>query len=170
MKIQLCVAALATAVVVSCISEPTLIECTDATARPDGLYECNQIVVRKDAPSCPVAAPVGPGNSPACTSDADCDPGSLCYCGELINEAMRDPSQGLCVPAGCRTSADCGEGEHCIKVYVNEAHYESEFYYEFRCTTPEDQCHQGDDCVASGDTCIFSASEGSLICEEEIVE
>ena len=120
MKIQLCLLALVAGAVASCTSEPSLIQCEGAEPRADGLYECNEVLVRKDAPSCPVAPPVDPGYSPACTSDAECNSASACYCGELMNEAQRDPSQGLCVPAGCRTSADCGEGEYCIVVYLNE--------------------------------------------------
>jgi hypothetical protein len=170
MKIRLHVSAVATAAVLSCTSEPSLIQCDGATPRADGLYECNEVLVRKEAPSCPVAPPVGPGNSPACTSDADCSAGSACYCGELIHEAERDPSQGLCVPAGCRTNAECEDGEYCVVVYLNEVNYESEADHQFRCTTSKDECHQSDDCVGGSDICVFSPTANHLICEEAVLD
>ncbi|NUO54775.1 MAG: hypothetical protein HOV80_38530 [Polyangiaceae bacterium] len=166
MKAQLWLAALAVAAVVSCMSEPSVIQCEGVEPRADGLYECNEVLVRKAAQSCP--APTGnPGYSPPCSSDADCAAGSLCYCGDLMVEAERDASQGLCVPATCRTDADCG-GEHCIHVDINEMQYEAEFYGEFRCTSAEDECRKGDDCVGAHDVCIFDASQGHLICEEAV--
>lgn len=170
MKARLCFAALAAGAVVSCTSEPTIIQCTGSEQRADGLYECNEVLVRKEPTTCPVAPPVGPGHSAACLSDANCAAGSLCYCGELIEESMRDPSQGLCVDADCRSDADCEAGQHCIYVFVNGAALESEITGEFRCSSADDQCRQSDDCAGSDEACAFSESAGRLICEEALVD
>ena len=65
-----------------------------------------------------------------CVSDADCQAGSICLCGEPI---------GQCVLATCSVDADCGPGSLC----AGES--------EFRCQTGADECLANSQCP--GDIC-----------------
>ena len=116
----------------------------DASATSGGLTQCSDGVVhRTAAPSCTAATPpdlpssdpaamacegvpctdkpngfcvATLGDSPelnkiscvyACEKDDDCGEDSACFCG---------PSGGECIPAGCRSEADCGS-DACIFMY-----------------------------------------------------
>lgn len=82
-----------------------------------------------------------------CTSDADCNPGEICLCGEPV---------GACVPATCKADADCGAGYLC-STYVSGCGG-----FQFACQTPEDQCQSEADC-GSGQTCGLGEA-GHRVC------
>jgi hypothetical protein len=81
--------------------------------------------------------PYGPGISTSyhceygCASDADCTVDQVCLCGALV---------GTCVPATCKTDADCAEG-FC-------ADYDTVCDYRagMACQTSEDQCFSAAEC------------------------
>ena len=75
-----------------------------------------------------------------CLSDADCDPGSICMCGEPL---------GRCMQADCTSDADCDQGL-CIAtpVEVNCAPR------RFVCQTSADACAGDNDC-GRDDRCVL---------------
>ncbi len=60
-----------------------------------------------------------PGECGECTSDFECPPGTVCNAGELCliscSCPMCDVCAGHCVPAGCKTNADCAPTDFCAK-------------------------------------------------------
>ncbi len=57
---------------------------------------------------------------PACLDDSGCEEGTLCRCGVTANGEgtpcggyFGKPCLHQCIPAGCRTDADCGDGGFC---------------------------------------------------------
>lgn len=87
-----------------------------------GLYECtNGTVHRFSNKACAVDGD--------CTSDEDCRSDELCHCG-------REGSGNTCVPAGCRTNADC-DGKLCV---LSQDACGVHGYY---CETEEDRCVAG---------------------------
>jgi hypothetical protein len=91
----------------------------------------------------------------ACTSDADC----------ADDEACLRPEHGLdgglpmpqCVPAGCRTNADCPSGECGVSVVPDSVARQ----LELACRTPEDLCRVDADCDSGA---ICSRSEPGWDC------
>ena len=70
-----------------------------------------------------------------CQSDADCDPGSLCECGDPI---------GHCVQSTCQSDTDCGGDSKC-GLWVGESICSSA-PRGFACTTDDDACVTAADC------------------------
>ena len=93
----------------------------------------------------------------ACASDADC----------ASDEACLRPEHGLdaglpmpqCVPAGCRTGADCASGE--CGVTVIPASLTEEL--QLACRTPSDLCRVEADCE-SGDICSRAGDHWECLC------
>lgn len=85
-----------------------------------------------------------------CQTDADCDAGYLCLCGEAI---------GRCLPATCTTDADCGADSLC-------ASYDSTLcdnFGGFACHSDADQCLSGADCSPSYLSCRLSSGARECI-------
>ena len=81
-----------------------------------------------------------------CVTDADCDPGYACFCGDPF---------GSCLPAFCTTDADCGTGLLCSDFIMNPGCGGR----AFACQTPTDACAAQTDC--GGEVCTrgdFGAS------------
>jgi hypothetical protein len=76
-----------------------------------------------------------------CTSDAECDPGQVCVCAGVIGQIA------TCVPAGCVTDADCGEGLCGVSKYEDCCGDD----YQLACAGPNEECHSTADC--SEDLC-----------------
>ncbi|MBK7586115.1 MAG: ferritin-like domain-containing protein [Myxococcales bacterium] len=109
---------------------------TDCTAKPHGLCGVKQQVV-----DCVCFY--------GCVTDADCDAGSVCVCGQPA---------GYCFTASCATDADCGAGALCA-----QARLEKCGSFGFRCQRGGDQCAQDSDC-APGQQCAVSG--GLAKCQE----
>ena len=78
---------------------------------------------------------------PVCGSDADCGANEACVCAmEEPNVDERYASHDVCVPAQCRTGADCESGE-CGATWGPCGEI-SGFY----CRTKSDECRGDDDC------------------------
>jgi len=68
-----------------------------------------------------------------CVSNADCDPGYSCFCGEPF---------GACRPASCTTDADCGDGLLCSDFTMDPGCGGQ----AFACQTAADTCATPSDC------------------------
>lgn len=92
-----------------------------------------------------------------CATDADCDPGKICYC--TASAAARCLSVG-----NCRTDADCGSGpySYCSPSMSWDCggHRPIDGYH---CHTPSDTCMDDSDCTGS-DYCNFDAYENRFRC------
>lgn len=75
-----------------------------------------------------------------CETDADCDAGNACLCGEPV---------GVCVPANCQTDADCADEGLCALYQTDR---ECGIGTGLACTTSEDECLLDSDC-AEGTIC-----------------
>lgn len=93
-----------------------------------------------------------------CATDADCDPGKVCFCG-----AGNAPT---CFSLGnCRTDADCGGGANsfCSPAYGSDCggyHWYSGYY----CHTPKDTCIDDGDCTGK-DYCDYDVIDGRWECK-----
>jgi hypothetical protein len=76
-----------------------------------------------------------------CETDEDCGPSSICLCGNLLTLAA---SLGACVPASCKTDADCEAGYRCASTFHDA------YEIRFSCQTAEDECAGNDDCADEG--------------------
>lgn len=84
----------------------------------------------------------------ACTSDADCDANSVCYC---------DGARSTCIAAACRGDEDCPGDSLCALDEVLGAC--GSISRSLQCTTQEDECRVDEDC----DACLqcLGGSDGS---------
>ncbi len=90
-----------------------------------------------------------------CQTDADCDPGMVCYC--TADAAARCLSLG-----NCRTDADCGAGNYCSP----SMSWDCSGYRPidgFHCHTPGDTCIDDADCTGT-DCCNFDLYESRWEC------
>lgn len=78
-----------------------------------------------------------------CFTDEDCETDEVCECGDRSRLLGH-----TCVPANCRTDADCGLGSWCAASYpcLQVFHQQMLGYF---CTTPLDMCTANEPC--SGD-------------------
>ncbi|HOU94464.1 MAG TPA: hypothetical protein PLU22_25610 [Polyangiaceae bacterium] len=86
-----------------------------------------------------------------CETDADCDPGMVCYCTE--STAARCLSIG-----NCQTDADCAAGSYCSP----SMSWDCGGYRPidgFHCHTPGDTCIDDADCTGD-DYCNFDVYDG----------
>lgn len=96
----------------------------------------------------------------ACASDADC----------AADEACLRPEHGLdagipmpqCVPAACRTNADCPSGECGVSVVPDSVTQQ----LQLACRTAEDLCRVDADCAdhPTGDICSWSGARWECAC------
>ena len=103
--------------------------------------------------------------SSACLSSADCPEGTLCQCGS-IDPAQRCggwtglPCGHRCVPADCRSDADCAPGGRCAASY-DVCGWQVERY---ACRYPDrDGCWTDDEC-GLGAQCRYSPAAASWCC------
>jgi hypothetical protein len=92
-----------------------------------------------------------------CATDANCDPGKVCYCSTSAS--------ARCLSLGnCRTDADCGGGSYSYcspSMGPDCSGYHS--IDSYRCHTPADTCIDDSDCTG-GDYCSFSDYAGRWTC------
>lgn len=95
----------------------------------------------------------------ACTSDADCAPDEACLRPEHGLEAGLPLPQ--CVPADCRTGADCESGECGVSRLPSSATEQ----LRLSCRAPSDLCRVDSDCeeIGSGDICS-NIGEWDCVC------
>jgi len=74
-----------------------------------------------------------------CSTDADCEEGTICACAA---DGPDLPSFSQCIPALCRSDADCG-GFGCELAYANDGCGPS---FVMACRTPYDECVSAADC------------------------
>ena len=90
-----------------------------------------------------------------CRTDADCDPGKVCYC---------TPSRAAsCLSIGnCRTDADCGPQGYCSP----SMSFDCGGYRPidgYHCHTPDDTCSDDSDCTGT-DYCNFNPYDNRWEC------
>jgi hypothetical protein len=78
-----------------------------------------------------------------CFSDADCDAGRVCLCG--------DNQGGTCVAASCRSDADRRVGFLCTSSSNKNPCSPRD---SFTCQTPADECGGDDDCLSGYSACV----------------
>lgn len=101
-----------------------------------------------------------------CTHDDDCGQGSACACAVTWSEGHPNEggpiySENACVPANCRSDADCG-GTTC-GVSIDGCRLTDGFY----CHTPEDECTGHAECAALNmgiDRCAYATDQGRWTC------
>jgi hypothetical protein len=96
-------------------------------------------------------------NYDQCATDADCDPGKICYC--TVSSSAR------CLTVGnCQTDADCGGGSHS---YCSPSMgWDCGGYRPidgYHCHTAADTCLDDADCSGT-DYCNFDVYDGSWKC------
>jgi len=93
----------------------------------------------------------------ACAADDDCGSGFACICGHFLDNQ--------CVPAECRTSADC-DGGKCL-LSLNSAATECCGYGRpsLVCSRSASTCQHGGDCPGNGIACIFDPSLDYFECK-----
>lgn len=104
-----------------------------------------------------------------CREDGDCLKGQMCQCGKAYEHSQNARPQG-CLPAGCRTDADCGPSGHCsptLDLACGSYRGISGWY----CHGPNDACVDDEDCVITrpdGEPhrgyCAYSLVAGRFVC------
>jgi hypothetical protein len=91
-----------------------------------------------------------------CRADADCSTDEICVCDPRTqNATLADVEVGACVPATCKTDADCSdatEQRFCISPFTHgrlrrESTPAGTTDYRFYCQTPNDECHGPETCT-----------------------
>jgi hypothetical protein len=82
-----------------------------------------------------------------CLSDADCQSGQACVCGDPI---------GTCTNAACATDADCPGSSCTAEVHANGV------TGEFACVSPDDECEVDSDCPSK--VCAFDDTLNARAC------
>lgn len=65
-----------------------------------------------------------------CVTDDECEAGRICFCGDPV---------GYCVPAACRSNADCSGGYPCYSLTPSQG---------FACQSPDGNCASSGHCPA----------------------
>jgi hypothetical protein len=99
-----------------------------------------------------------------CEQDTDCNDAEVCVCASGVRASDEDgflsvQSLSICVPADCKTDADCGDQE-CGAI----EHDCGGTIVGFACRTPEDECHGPGECA--GGLCNYDESRGRWLCGE----
>lgn len=95
----------------------------------------------------------------ACSADRDCDTGQICLPPGVWEAG---PAWGTCVPASCRTNADC-PSEECSFTAWNDGCSD---IVQLACRTPDDVCRTDQDCpdgTPDRSICAFDGT-GTLAC------
>jgi hypothetical protein len=94
-----------------------------------------------------------------CRVDGDCAPGHVCLCAASPGSSALVPTT-TCLPANCRTNADCSEGLPCT-LSRGECYGVTGLY----CRTPDDLCTPGgSECDDLGAPCLYSVEAGRWEC------
>lgn len=133
----------------SCLGDEASAECAtaaDCTAHPNGacLHDPNLT----GDPVC--------GCIYACSTDADCAEGEACVPPEVLEDPDAVPT---CVPAGCRTGADCDRGECGLSEHQNGC----ATLVGLSCRSRDDTCHGDEECDGSV-RCVVAWHATSFAC------
>jgi len=103
-----------------------------------------------------------------CEVDGDCAPNAACLCASGV--AVEGGYEGYvpfsqCVPAGCRTDADCGEFRCALSPGICGWGTLTGLF----CRTPDDECAAEQDCVDAGlgNLCQFAPDQQRWVCTEQ---
>jgi hypothetical protein len=89
-----------------------------------------------------VAGPIGCAcRAATCATDGDCADGFACACGGFLELLPRN----TCVPADCRTGADCDSGE-CVLAPSEESNCCNTGQHRFVCNDDAASCRSNDEC------------------------
>lgn len=150
------------------------VQCADGTTRRDTAMQCPTEVTAATSPCAPMPGAdctsdsqctMGAGGYCAqahqlahycgcyygCRQDSDCASGQLCECGVVL---------GSCVPATCRTSADCPAGRACVATSNSSTGSACGATRSYACQTANDQCASDRDCANNG-ACLFDGTRRS---------
>lgn len=89
----------------------------------------------------------------ACVVDADCGDGMACYCREAWLPAR-------CVPAECRTGADCA-GDCLVSIEAGDC------ALRLVCARRASTCRDGGDCPGNGTACVYEEAADRFACSLE---
>ncbi|HSC89777.1 MAG TPA: ferritin-like domain-containing protein [Polyangiaceae bacterium] len=121
-------------------SEPVV----DVTVHPDAscVYDADCTGARRYCSYTTPTYPLGQSTEclTGCTTDADCDDGWLCLCGDPV---------GTCVSAECTRDSDCGPNSLCTSWTVDSG--SCGLSTTFSCQQPGDECAGPGDCAADTD-------------------
>lgn len=96
-----------------------------------------------------------------CTTDDDCGRGFACLCGLIQGLGL---IAGQCVPAECRSGADCGGGR-CLLSIGSRANDCCAFgHLGFFCSRSASTCRDGADCTGNGIACIYVDGHDAFEC------
>jgi hypothetical protein len=90
--------------------------------------------------------------APTCRTDVDCGEDQACFLSPYADRSFPERSHARCIPAQCRTSADCENGR-CILSLVNEACSTSA---KLACMDDSSACFVDSDCPKSDYGCNVS--------------
>ena len=102
--------------------------------------------------------------APDCTTDEDCGAGFACICGGIPGMY-----RNACLPAACRTDADCASGR-CLLSLSTGSDLPCCDYGDFGglfCATPADECEDDNNCDP-GESCAWRSDLGHFACYEHI--
>jgi hypothetical protein len=91
--------------------------------------------------------PLVSGKPEVCSTDDDCGQGFACLCGhEYANR---------CVPAECRSTADCNGGKCLVSRGAADDECCDRGHLGLVCSRSESTCQHGGDCPGNGIACIY---------------
>ena len=88
-----------------------------------------------------------------CLSDSDCN-GGACLCADSSNDGSRFTN--ACLPAECRTDADCGQDGFCVLAFTACS---LDGYY---CSRPTDACSPSRACAEG--QCVYDTDNHAWLC------
>jgi len=95
-----------------------------------------------------------------CLADSECPSNQLCVCATMAGVGLA-ARYSECVPAACRTDADCGAGNYCVASRGTCGSVEG-----YNCTSNRDTCvDPAKDCTAcGGNICVYEPVVGHFVC------
>lgn len=101
------------------------------------------------------------GQPGECTTDDECGAGFACLCGWLQTRLLKNQ----CVPAECRSSADCNGGKCLINLDFADACCPYGHQLELVCSRSASTCDEGGDCPGNGRACIYDEAIDLFECK-----
>jgi hypothetical protein len=112
----------------------------DCSEQPNGYCHHSMLGMYDDGCSCRYG----------CVRDSDCSAGMICFCDDPV---------GTCLPASCRTDADCTDG-----FCASYDSYPTCHSTNLACTTAQDECTSDSDC---GKLYCLVGEKGYRVCERQ---
>jgi hypothetical protein len=112
------------------------------------------------AEAVPCADSVSDSDFLACATDRDCGDGFACECAGFDHGFA-----SRCIPAECRSDADCGGG-HCLLSMGSRPDDCCSFgQVGLFCERPGSTCHDGGDCPGNGIACMYAPATDRFECQ-----